>query len=85
MPLDDRVIKTLELDKNQKGVAAASIQTKSPAAVMGLQPNDVITKVNGNNVKNLAEFYAELSKDSKEFWFDFIREKHRLSTPKIKR
>lgn len=85
VPLDDRVIKTLELDKNQKGVAAASIQTKSPAAVMGLQPNDVITKVNGKDVKNLAEFYAELSKDSKEFWFDFIREKHRLSTPKIKR
>lgn len=84
VPLDEKVIKQLELEKGQKGVLVSSVQAKSPAAVLTLQPGDIIVKVNGTAVANIGEFYTELGKTSGEVWFDFIREQHSLSTAKIK-
>ena len=43
---------------------------KSPASALRLQQGDVITAVNGKSVKNLKEFYAELSKVEKSVNFD---------------
>ncbi|UTC66077.1 MULTISPECIES: Do family serine endopeptidase [unclassified Treponema] len=84
-PLTDEIIKQLELKKGQNGVAVTSLQSKSPAAVMSLQPGDIIVKVNGKDVKDVLSFYDELSKASGEVWFDFIREGHNLVTPRIKK
>ncbi len=85
VPIDEQVIKKLELDRNQTGVAVSSVQQKTPAAVLSLRPGDIITKVNGKEIKNIESFYAELNKNAGEIWFDFIREKHNLSTAKIKK
>lgn len=85
VPLNDKIIKTLELDAKQKGVLVSSVQAKSPAAVMNLMPEDIITDVNGKTINNIEQFYIELGKAEKEIWFDFIRGKHKLSTAKIKR
>ncbi|EMB23572.1 Do family serine endopeptidase [Treponema denticola] len=84
-PLTDEIIKQLELKKGQNGVLVTSLQAKSPAAVMSLQPGDLIVKVNGKDVKDVLSFYDELSNAKGEIWFDFIREGHNLVTPKIKR
>lgn len=80
------VRKQLKLDEKLSGVLVANVQAKSPAAIIGLQSGDVITKVNDKPVKNLAEFYASLSdKASKEIWFDVIREGQQISTMRYKR
>ena len=79
------IIKQLELKKGQNGVLVTSLQAKSPAAVMSLQPGDLIVRVNGKDVKDVLSFYDELSNAKGEIWFDFIREGHNLVTPKIKR
>ena len=84
-PLTDEIIKQLELKKGQTGVLVTSLQAKSPAAVMSLQPGDLIIKVNGKDVKDVLGFYDELLNAKGEIWFDFIREGHNLVTPKIKR
>lgn len=84
-PLGEEVIKQLKLKKGQNGVVVTNMQSKSPAAVISLQPGDVIVKLNGKDVKDVSGFYEELSKASGEVWFDFIREGHNLVTPKIKR
>ncbi len=85
IPLNDRIIENMELPKGQTGVLIESVQPKSPGAVIALQRYDIITKVNGNEVKNIQDFYTELSKISGEMWFDFIRDGHKLSTAKIKK
>ena len=84
-PLTDEIIKQLELKKGQNGVLVTSLQAKSPAAVMSLQPGDLIVKGNGKDVRDVLSFYDELSNAKGEIWFDFIREGHNLVTPKIKR
>ncbi|MEL3912116.1 Do family serine endopeptidase [Treponema pedis] len=85
LPIDEKAVKRLELSKNQSGVIVSSIYQKSPAAVLSLQPGDIITKVNGKEIKTIEEFYTELGKNRGDIWFDFIREKHNLSTAKIKK
>ncbi len=60
VPLTEDVRKKLELDNKIEGVAVTNVQAKSPAASLRLQEGDVITAVNGKEVKNLAEFYAAL-------------------------
>ena len=70
-PLTDEVRTQLKLDNNKiKGVVVANIEAKSPAASLRLQEGDVITAVNGKAVKNVAEFYQELSNATKSVNFD---------------
>lgn len=46
------------ISKNTQGVVVASIaDADSPAAIAGLKTDDLITKVNGNDVSTLTEFY----------------------------
>ena len=51
---------------------------------MGLKNGDIIKKINDTAVANLKEFYAELSKDSKEVWFEIEREGETFSTIRYK-
>lgn len=70
VPLTDDVRKELEIDSKVSGIAVTNISPKSPAASLRLQEGDVITSVNGKSVKNLKEFYAELSKANTSINFD---------------
>ncbi len=69
-PLTDAVRKELEVEDKIKGVVVSNVMEKSPAASLRLQNTDVITAVNGVSVKNLSEFYTELSKAEKSVNFD---------------
>ena len=68
-PITEEIKKQFELDID-KGVVVANVLAKSPASALRLQQGDVITAVNGKTVKNLKEFYAELSKVEKSVNFD---------------
>lgn len=68
-PITEDLKKQFELDTD-KGVLVTNILAKSPASALRLQQGDVITAVNGKSVKNLKEFYAELSKADKSVNFD---------------
>lgn len=68
-PVTEDLKKQFELDTN-KGVLVTNVLPKSPAAALRIQQGDVITAVNGKSVKNLKEFYAELSKVDKSVNFD---------------
>ena len=68
-PITEELKKQFELDTD-KGVLVTNILAKSPASALRLQQSDVITAVNGKSVKNLKEFYAELSKADKSVNFD---------------
>lgn len=68
-PITEDIKKQFELDTD-KGVLVTNVLAKSPASALRLQQGDVITAVNGKSVKNLKEFYAELSKVEKSVNFD---------------
>lgn len=85
VPITDEIIEKLKLDKGQSGVIIGSILPKSPGVVMGLKQSDVIVGVCDKQIKNIQEFYRELSKSSKEVWFDIIREGQSLSTVRFKK
>ena len=68
-PITEDIKKQFELDTD-KGVLVTIVLANSPASALRLQQGDVITAVNGKSVKNLKEFYAELSKVEKSVNFD---------------
>lgn len=69
-PITSELKKELELEDSIKGVVVTNVMQKTPAASLRLQDGDVIRAVNGNSVKNLKEFYLELSKAEKSVNFD---------------
>ena len=86
LAIDGDIRKQLKLDEKVKGVAVSSVQAKSPAAVMGLRPGDIITRVNDKDVTGLSDFFARLSdRSSKEIWFDVVRDGQTVSTMRYKR
>ncbi len=85
VPLTEDVRKQLKLEDKVKGVLVVNIVSKSPAAVLSLRNGDVITAVNGKDVKNVTEFFEAVSNTSnKEIWFDVLRDGHKISTVKYK-
>ena len=77
--------KQLKLDDKTKGVLVVNIITKSPTAVLNLHNGDVITAVNGKEVKDIIEFFEVISdKSLKNIWFDVLRDGHKISTVKYK-
>ncbi len=68
-PITEDVKKQFEIDTD-KGVIVTNVLAKSPASALRIQQGDVVTAVNGKSVKNLKEFYAELSKVEKSVNFD---------------
>ena len=69
-PLSENVRKELNLEDKMKGVVVSNVMEKSPAASLRIQDTDIITAVNGVGVKNLSEFYGELSKADRTINFD---------------
>lgn len=86
LTLNDEIRKQLKLSDQQTGIVVAGVQTRSPAAVMGLLSGDVITRVNDKPVTSVRELYAALSdRSNKELWFDVIREGQTIATMRYKR
>ena len=70
-PLTDEVREQLKVDnKKVQGVVVSNVEAKSPAASLRLQEGDIITAVNGKSIKNISEFYQELSNATKSINFD---------------
>jgi Do/DeqQ family serine protease len=72
------------LPKGVRGVFVAGVADKSPAALAGVQAQDIITAVNDKPVSNAGEFYAALN-DAKngKVSFTVYRDGETLSTPAI--
>jgi S1-C subfamily serine protease len=86
IPLTDTVRQSLNLDSKTEGLYVGQVIAKSPAAITGLQRQDIITAVNGEKIKDLASFYRVVrEKAGKEIWFDIKRGDSTLETPKFKR
>ncbi len=85
IPLTDEIKERLKLEKGVEGVVIASLLPKSPAVIMGLKQSDVIVSVCDKKVRNMGEFYRELSASSREVWFDIVREGQTLSTLRYKK
>ncbi len=86
LPINAEIAERLKLSAGQKGVVVSGVQAKSPAAVMGLQPGDVITRANDKDVRGIRDFYSLISdRSAKELWFDVIREGQTVSTMRYKR
>lgn len=81
VPLNDEVRKQLKVKDDVEGVAVTNVIPKSPAAALRLQNGDVITAVNGKNVKTLGDFYAamDLTK-TKSIQFDVWNEAGTITT-----
>jgi S1-C subfamily serine protease len=84
-PLTDDIRKSLKLDSKVQGVLAGQVTAESPAVIVGLQRNDVITGVNGTPVRDLPAFYKALSDNAgKELWFEINRNGTNLETLRYK-
>jgi Do/DeqQ family serine protease len=65
----------LNLPKGTKGVLVANVLSKSPAAVVGIKPGDVITAVNDKPVANVGDFYRLLNDaQSRNLTFTLVRD-----------
>jgi serine protease Do len=84
-PITDAMKESLKL-KSADGLYVGQVIAKSPAAVVGLLRQDIITAVNGVKVKDLPSYYKALrEKTQKELWFEVQRGDATLETPKYKR
>ena len=85
IPLTDPVRESLKLKAGTQGLYVGQVIAKTPAAVVGLLRQDIITAVNGERIKDLAGFYRVLrEKAGKELWFEVLRGEATLETPKYK-
>ncbi|MCL2763475.1 MAG: Do family serine endopeptidase [Treponema sp.] len=86
VPLSNELKETLKLDKDAQGLYVAQILTNSPADIIGLRQGDLITSINGENIKDLPAYYKLLrEKTAKELWFGITRGGSSLETLRFKR
>jgi Do/DeqQ family serine protease len=70
-----------KLPKGIKGVFVLSVTDKSPASVVGLKAQDIITEVNEKPVSNVKEFYAAVNDPgAKKLAFTVSRDGQTVST-----
>jgi Do/DeqQ family serine protease len=70
-----------KLPKGVKGVFVLSVTDKSPASVIGLKAQDIITEVNDKPISNVKEFYAAVNDaSSKKLAFTVNRDGETVST-----
>ncbi len=63
------------------GVFVANVAAKSPAANIGVKPQDIVVAVNERKVGNLAEFYAALNDpEAKKLSFTVLRDGQEIAT-----
>jgi Do/DeqQ family serine protease len=86
VPLTDELRESLELDKDAKGLCVVRVESNSPADIIGMKQGDLVTALNGENVRDLRGFYRLLrEKTSSELWFGFTRSGSTLESLKFKR
>jgi len=58
----------------------------SPAGIIGLKPGDLVTHVNGEEIRDMASYYKLLrEKTDVEVWFGATRNEAKIETLKFKR
>jgi Do/DeqQ family serine protease len=73
--LTDGARSQLGVDNRVRGIVARSVTENSPTAAAGVRPGDIIIKVNGRPVRDVAEFYQAFgSMDSGEYEIELIRQ-----------
>jgi S1-C subfamily serine protease len=86
VPLTDELRDSLELDKEAKGLCVVRVDGNSPADIIGMKQGDLITALNGENVRDLRGFYRLLrEKTANELWFGFTRSGATLESLKFKK
>ncbi|MGL4985631.1 MAG: Do family serine endopeptidase [Treponemataceae bacterium] len=85
-PLSEDIKQQFKIEDDKiQGVVVLGIQAKTPGAIIGLQPGDVIVAVNDTAVTTIKEFYHQINtSNKKEIWFDIYRSGHVISTVKYK-
>jgi Do/DeqQ family serine protease len=79
--LKSDAIDQAKLPKGVKGVAVTNVFAKSPAAVIGVKPGDIITEVNEKAVTGLKDFYRLLNDlSSRKVAFTVVRDGETVST-----
>jgi len=66
MPITDDHRSNLEIPNRIKGMIIAQVQQGSSAQKAGLQPGDVITRINGKSPSSLMDFYRELNESGSD-------------------
>jgi Do/DeqQ family serine protease len=85
-PLTDEVRENFKISKDAKGLYVGEVISDSPAGIIGLKAGDVITHVNGEEIKDIASYYKLLrEKTDKELWFGATRNESTVETLKFKR
>jgi S1-C subfamily serine protease len=85
-PITDQIRTAFELDKNAQGLFVSQIFADTPADVIGLKRGDLITGINGQQVRDLQAFYRLLRESTaRELYFTFTRGESSLETLKFKR
>jgi Do/DeqQ family serine protease len=86
VPITADVRSSLKLKDGVQGLYVGQVIAKSPASVVGLLRQDIITAVNGEKITDLAGFYRIMrDKTARELWFEVQRGDSTLETPKYKR
>jgi len=86
VPLTDELKEQLELDKDAKGLCVVRVESNSPADIIGMKQGDLVTALNGENVRDLRAFYRLLrEKTSSELWLGFTRSGATLESLKFKK
>jgi len=65
VPMTDQVRERLDLPANAGKVIVGVVRKGSPADVAGFRTGDLIRKVNGKDVEDVADFYRLLNDSSK--------------------
>jgi len=86
MPLTDDLRESLGLDKDAKGLCVVRVESNSPADIIGMRQGDLVTALNGENVRDLRAFYRLLrEKTTSDFWLGFTRSGSSLESLKFKK
>lgn len=78
---EDIDLKKLKLPKGTQGVLVVNVFAKSPAAVVGLKPGDVITEVNNDKVSSVQDFFGLINDPkTRKLAFTAIRDGETVTT-----
>ena len=74
VPVTDELRKQLSLKRNDEGVVIAAVTGESAAGSVGLRQGDLITEVNGTEIRTAGDFYRAIGEETDEIRFRIIRE-----------
>ena len=78
--LTDRARAEFDVVANQRGILVAQVNESSATAAAGLRRGDVITHVNGNAVRDAADFYQVIGAgESGRYAFRVVRARERIT------